>query len=1089
MRRSTYPLVVALAITAIGLPLAAPSVAEPPQVRYMPQATGQVDDFRLGPAGGMVVTSSIHGATRVWTRGQLRHVVPGHVAAVSHDGRWIATGTSFQHRSGAVRLFSATDARLHSEWDTGPIRVIDFSLDGRYLVSGGWDGRVHLWDLTRGELLHRWDLESQWLTSVAVSPDHEFVAASSSKRALAWDLRSGTRRFQIDQHENWVETCLVSPDSAWVVTASHDGTARIHDADRGKTLAVLDHGDEIRAAALSQDGRRVVTGGSGTVQVWNAQTGKREHTIEVDRISSLAVAADSRWVAVGTSDSSAYGFDLQTGERIGGFASLPFAARVHFSPDGKVLGVGRAGFDLYDVASRTRLLNVLPHRAQALRLEFSPEGRYLLASYRSRGTAVWDLAGTDAPFRTDGKHGRWTGHRAYFLAGGECCGGRVRLWDAESRRLVAELEDRVPISYVAAAPDGSILATASEAGGVRVWGGLDGQPQAELITPRSNPRTLEVPSPDLVAAGYDDGLVALWKAGQAEPWRTFHHEVRERVSALTSSADHGLLASAASNERKLMVWNLAGGPHRALPGPSGALLHRLVFTPDGGKIVSAWGRPDLVTWDLETGTMRMVAAGQGEATSLAISPNGGWIASGDSSGEVRLWDAEGSEPRVFRGLAPRVSAVAIDPRGRWLAGADSDGITLVWDLQTGRELVRLSTLPDGGWAATSADGRWDAAHQGRVSGIVAWDRGFATALVNVPQYRTPGLLQEVMAPWRSSAVEAVAEESPPVSTSPLPGAWAGTSSRSETTECRIDFERVASLQLPRGAGVLNVRGRHAAVGTGDGGVQLVDLADLEHPVLGRTVRLGGITRDVELTADHLFVTNSERFFSFEISADMEPGQSAVLDGESSWGFAVQGGHVFLADVVGGFRVVDIESPLRPQILTSLSRSTPPGGRTVVLVKDDVAYVGGSLNSQAGLELIDISDPTRPRILSSFVVPGNSIRDLELHGNHLLAAAGNGGLVVYDVTEPRHVEQISQYDSVDLYGVLRVGDKAFLADSVEGLLVVDLVDPKNPTLIGQLASAELGEEARARDVVALDDGLLLVSLGKPGLQILRWSETD
>ena len=55
-----------------------------------------------------------------------------------------------------------------------------------------------------------------------------------------------------------------------VVTASADKTARVWDADFGKTLAFLQaHTAQVVSVAFSPDGKRVVTGSADkTVQVW-----------------------------------------------------------------------------------------------------------------------------------------------------------------------------------------------------------------------------------------------------------------------------------------------------------------------------------------------------------------------------------------------------------------------------------------------------------------------------------------------------------------------------------------------------------------------------------------------------------------------------------------------------------------------------------------------------------------------------------------------------------------------------------------------------------------------------------------------------
>jgi WD40 repeat protein len=106
--------------------------------------------------------------------------------AVRGDGQQLATG-AYEPR---IRLFSTQTWAQTLSWaahDKEPpprfgVYTVNYSPDGRYLLSGGLDGMASVWDAATGkrllELDARGEASGRWITGVAMTPTNDQLAAS-----------------------------------------------------------------------------------------------------------------------------------------------------------------------------------------------------------------------------------------------------------------------------------------------------------------------------------------------------------------------------------------------------------------------------------------------------------------------------------------------------------------------------------------------------------------------------------------------------------------------------------------------------------------------------------------------------------------------------------------------------------------------------------------------------------------------------------------------------------------------------------------------------------------------------------------------
>lgn len=172
-----------------------------------------------------------------------------------------------------------------------------------------------------------------------------------------------------------------------------------------------------------------------------------------------------------------------------------------------------------------------------------------------------------------------------------------------------------------------------------------------------------------------------------------------RVTSLAWSADGTLVATGASGDNRILVWDpQTGDLKQTLTGHSG-WIRSLAFSPDGAILAS--GSTDLTInlWDAESGTLLHTLQGHtGLIGGVVFSPDGASLASASRDGTVRLWDVATGQPKndfsfqtaMNQGGSPQwTTGIAFSPDGQTIAVGAIDGVVYLLEANTGKLIRQL----------------------------------------------------------------------------------------------------------------------------------------------------------------------------------------------------------------------------------------------------------------------------------------------------------------------------------------------------------------------------------------------------------------
>ncbi len=584
---------------------------------------------------------------------------------------------------------------------SGLINSMAFSRDGRFLVTGGTDQLVKLWDLTSGREIRTFAGHDEAITDVVIDVEENIIlsAAGNSRGSeiFTWNLHEQDREKRIKAGHGYnlfkgtlewsfeIKTLALGKGGDLFWGEDHLGV-QVGKVSQSRGNDVLPTHWQPNHIAMSPNDALLAAGGdasfkrigekSNEIRLWNYPSLQPLHSLVTpgESVNRIKFSLDSKSIAGLSTQldttSNIYSnvvsiYETSSGQKITDISLSSTAELFDFaySPDGKLMAVPLSNglnvqVNIIDVATE-KIIDTLDTDEKIInRLDFSPDGELLVA-----------------------------------------CGSTINFWDVPTFKEVREIRFPQRITNFWLSDNDHIVGT-KHSQGKQLWFDLDLSTIDYLGVMKDTLSTIASNGNSFISSHQGSSTIV-----QSKWTNRSIKQLLDKIEQWSAIESLELSESgkvwAAIGDTKEVAYGVDGNEVKFLSGHKKKPI--CIAISEESNLIATGGEDNKVLlWDLKTGQKLKEFVGHNDdIKDLDFNPGGTLLASGSEDWNVKLWDVKSKTlVKTLLGHQSDVLTIDFNESGELLASGSGDETfggkseVIIWDVKK-RKRARKFTANDG----------------------------------------------------------------------------------------------------------------------------------------------------------------------------------------------------------------------------------------------------------------------------------------------------------------------------------------------------------------------------------------------------------